>query len=74
MLFTRDLPPQTLNKPELLLNQKPLRVAVLGYGLAGRVFHCPFVSAVQGLELAAIVQRTAHPGSDAAEASPLRSI
>lgn len=36
---------------------EPIRVAVLGYGLAGRVFHCPFVSAVPGLHLAAIVQR-----------------
>lgn len=35
----------------------PIRTAVLGYGLAGRVFHCPFVSAVPGLELTAIVQR-----------------
>ncbi|MES2391099.1 MAG: Gfo/Idh/MocA family oxidoreductase, partial [Acidobacteriota bacterium] len=33
----------------------PIRTAVLGYGLAGRVFHCPFVSAVPGLELSAIV-------------------
>jgi scyllo-inositol 2-dehydrogenase (NADP+) len=36
----------------------PIRTAVFGYGLAGRVFHCPFISAVPGLELAAIVQRT----------------
>jgi scyllo-inositol 2-dehydrogenase (NADP+) len=35
----------------------PIRAAVLGYGLAGRVFHCPFISAVPGLELSAIVQR-----------------
>ncbi len=45
----------------------PLRVAVLGYGLAGRVFHCPFVSAVPGLHLEAIVQRH---GDQAAEAYP----
>ncbi|HEY4009812.1 MAG TPA: Gfo/Idh/MocA family oxidoreductase [Acidobacteriaceae bacterium] len=45
----------------------PIRAAVLGYGLAGRVFHCPFVSAVPGLELTAIVQRT---GSEAALAYP----
>jgi predicted dehydrogenase len=35
-----------------------IHTAVLGYGLAGKVFHCPFVSAVPGLELSAIVQRT----------------
>lgn len=46
---------------------EPIRVAVLGYGLAGRVFHCPFVSAVPGLALAAIVQRH---GDEAAQAYP----
>ena len=45
----------------------PLRTAVLGYGLAGRVFHCPFVSAIPGLELTAIVQRH---GDEAARAYP----
>jgi predicted dehydrogenase len=38
-----------------------LRTAVVGYGLAGRVFHCPFVAAVPGLELSAIVTRSADP-------------
>jgi predicted dehydrogenase len=32
-------------------------VALLGYGLAGAVFHAPLVAAVDGLELAAIVTR-----------------
>ncbi len=50
------------------MTQEPIRVAVLGYGLAGRVFHCPFVSAIPGLELAAIVQRT---GNTAGETYPL---
>ncbi|HEX4156154.1 MAG TPA: Gfo/Idh/MocA family oxidoreductase [Acidobacteriaceae bacterium] len=45
----------------------PLRTAVLGYGLAGKVFHCPFVSAVPGLELSLIVQRK---GDEAAQAYP----
>ena len=44
-----------------------LRTAVVGYGLAGRVFHCPFVSAIPGLELAAVVQRR---GDEAAHAYP----
>ncbi|HEY4354598.1 MAG TPA: Gfo/Idh/MocA family oxidoreductase [Acidobacteriaceae bacterium] len=56
-------------------NSANIRVAVLGFGLAGRVFHCPFVSAVPGLELAAIVQRK---GDEAAAAYPsariLRSV
>ena len=32
-----------------------VRVALLGYGLAGSAFHAPFIDAVDGLELAAIV-------------------
>lgn len=32
-----------------------IRVAVIGYGMAGRVFHAPLVAATEGLELAVIV-------------------
>jgi predicted dehydrogenase len=50
-------------------------VGVIGFGLAGRVFHAPFVSAVPGLKLEAIVQRR---GDEAAKAYPkariLRSV
>ncbi|HYX76558.1 MAG TPA: Gfo/Idh/MocA family oxidoreductase [Gaiellaceae bacterium] len=35
----------------------PIRVALLGYGLAGAVFHAPLIDAVEGLELTAIVTR-----------------
>lgn len=31
------------------------RVGVVGYGLAGEVFHCPLIDATPGLELAAVV-------------------
>jgi scyllo-inositol 2-dehydrogenase (NADP+) len=41
-----------------------IRTAVLGYGLAGKVFHCPFVHAVPGLDLTIIVQRTGEPARD----------
>jgi predicted dehydrogenase len=44
-----------------------IRTGVVGYGLAGRVFHAPFVSAVPKLELTAIVQRT---GDTALQAYP----
>ena len=43
----------------------PIRTAVLGYGFAGRIFHSPFIHAVPGLELSAIVQR--HGDSAAAD-------
>ncbi len=36
-----------------------LRVAVVGYGLAGRSFHAPLIEATEGVELAAVV--TANP-------------
>lgn len=34
-----------------------IRVGVVGFGMAGRVFHCPLISSVEGLELAAVVER-----------------
>jgi predicted dehydrogenase len=57
-----------------------LRVGLLGYGLAGRVFHAPLIAATPGLTLAAVVTRdparrtalhAAHPDAavlDSAEA------
>lgn len=42
-------------------------VGIIGYGLAGRVFHAPFVSAVPGLRLEAFVERTS---DEAAKAYP----
>src|SRR3954462_13050607 len=53
-----------------------MRVAIIGYGLAGSVFHAPLVEATDGLELATIVTsnrerqeeaRRAHPGADVVE-------
>ena len=34
-----------------------LRVGLVGFGMAGRVFHAPLISSVDGLELAAVVER-----------------
>ncbi|GAA3763320.1 Gfo/Idh/MocA family oxidoreductase [Terriglobus aquaticus] len=48
-----------------------IRTGVIGFGLAGRVFHAPFVHAARGLDLSAIVQRT---GDDAARAFPNATI
>jgi predicted dehydrogenase len=44
-----------------------INVGLIGFGLAGRAFHAPVISAVPGLRLAAILQRH---GSEAAEAYP----
>jgi len=44
-----------------------LRVGLVGFGMAGRVFHAPLVSSVDGLELAAVVERH---GDEAAQRYP----
>lgn len=35
-----------------------IRVGLVGFGLAGKVFHAPLISSVEGLELAAVVERS----------------
>ncbi len=35
-----------------------IRVGLIGFGLGGRVFHAPLISSVEGLELAAVLERT----------------
>ena len=52
-----------------------IRTGVVGYGLAGRVFHAPFVRAVPELELTAIVQRTGDTAKQAyPDAAQMRSL
>ena len=51
--------------------EREIGVGVVGFGLGGRVFHAPFVDAVPGLRLAAILQRK---GDDAAKAFPAAQI
>lgn len=46
---------------------KTIRAGVVGFGLGGRVFHAPFLDAISGFELAAILVRH---GGDAAELYP----
>jgi scyllo-inositol 2-dehydrogenase (NADP+) len=41
------------------MESSPLRVGVIGYGLAGSAFHAPLISVTPGLSLAAIVTRDA---------------
>jgi predicted dehydrogenase len=53
-------------------------VGLVGYGLAGRSFHAPFVAAVEGLRLAAIVtadpERRAHAAREHPETTILDSV
>jgi scyllo-inositol 2-dehydrogenase (NADP+) len=42
-----------------------IRVGLVGFGLAGRVFHAPLISAVEGLELAGVVERSSREAEKA---------
>lgn len=53
------------------MTQREIGVGIVGYGLGGRVFHAPFVDAVDGLRLVAIQQRR---GDEAAKAYPAARI
>jgi len=37
-----------------------IRVGLIGFGMAGRVFHAPLISSVDGLELTAVMERTSN--------------
>jgi predicted dehydrogenase len=41
-----------------------IRVGLVGFGLGGRVFHAPLISSVEGLELAAVVERTTNHATE----------
>jgi predicted dehydrogenase len=52
----------------------PLRIAIIGYGLAGSVFHAPLVSSTPGMSVAAIVTGTAERQQRAAHDYPNAAI
>jgi predicted dehydrogenase len=41
-----------------------IRVGLVGFGMAGRVFHAPVISSVEGLELAAVVERSSNKAAE----------
>jgi predicted dehydrogenase len=47
-----------------------LKVGIAGYGLAGSVFHAPLIAAVEGLEVAAVMTRSAERGEQARATYP----
>ncbi|HEX7277953.1 MAG TPA: Gfo/Idh/MocA family oxidoreductase [Acidimicrobiales bacterium] len=64
--------PSTPSPAGAVLPADPIRVGLIGYGFAGETFHAPFIEAVGGLELAAVVtsdperrrrSAAAHPGA-----------
>ena len=55
------------------MDSTDVRIALIGYGLAGSVFHAPLISTTPGMQLAVIVTgnqdrvdlaRRMHPGAD----------
>ena len=48
----------------------PFRVGIIGYGLAGAVFHAPLVAATPGLQLSAIVTSNEERRAQAARRYP----
>ncbi|MGN6160466.1 MAG: Gfo/Idh/MocA family oxidoreductase [Marmoricola sp.] len=46
-----------------IADDRPIRVALIGYGLAGSAFHAPLITSTSGLELAAVMtSRDVPPG------------
>jgi scyllo-inositol 2-dehydrogenase (NADP+) len=41
-----------------------IRVGLIGFGMSGRVFHAPLISSVEGLELAAVVERNSNKAAE----------
>jgi predicted dehydrogenase len=41
-----------------------IRVGLVGFGMAGRVFHAPLLSSVEGLELAAVMERSSNKAAE----------
>ncbi|MGO8760209.1 MAG: Gfo/Idh/MocA family oxidoreductase [Terracidiphilus sp.] len=41
-----------------------IRVGLIGFGMAARVFHAPLLSSVEGLELAAVLERTSNKAAE----------
>lgn len=41
-----------------------IRAGLVGFGMAGRVFHAPLLSSVEGLELAAVMERKTNKASE----------
>jgi predicted dehydrogenase len=41
-----------------MIDRTTIRVGLIGFGMSGRVFHAPLVSSIDGLSLAAVLERT----------------
>lgn len=46
------------------MGAKVVRAGVIGFGMGGRVFHAPLIASVEGMELAAVVERTTNKAAE----------
>ncbi|MCI0754729.1 oxidoreductase [Teichococcus vastitatis] len=54
---------QIMRRAALHGSEEPVRVGLIGYGFAGRIFHAPLITATPGLQLKAVMtRRTAAAG------------
>ena len=53
-----------------MASSEPIGVGIVGYGLAGRFFHAPFIAAVEGLRVAAIATNREDRRADASREHP----
>ena len=51
-----------------------IRVGLVGFGMAGRVFHGPLLSSVDGLELAAVIELCDHHSPTAKDRRALAAL
>ncbi|MFN8183871.1 MAG: Gfo/Idh/MocA family oxidoreductase [Candidatus Nanopelagicales bacterium] len=47
-----------------------IRVGIIGYGLAGRLFHAPFIACTPGLDLTHVVSRDPSRAAQAVQEQP----
>jgi N-acetyl-gamma-glutamylphosphate reductase len=55
---------------EMATDRQQYRIGIVGYGLAAKIFHIPYIRTIPELCLQAICQRKASPSSNAAEDHP----
>jgi predicted dehydrogenase len=52
------------------LEERIMRIGLVGYGVGGRYFHAPFIQAAEGCELVGVVTRSAERAAQVAEDLP----
>lgn len=60
--------------PSETVQHRPIRVAIIGYGLAGSVFHAPLIEATSGMTVAGIVTSNPERQSQAHQSYPQAKI